>query len=43
MPVPGKYRSGYIYWMEHRDSKEGARENVQGAKMVYNPILESAI
>jgi hypothetical protein len=27
-----------IYWMKHRAPKEGARESIQGAKGIYNPI-----
>jgi len=41
MSVPGKYRSGcsqVIYWMDHRAPNGGARESIQGAEGVCNPI-----
>jgi hypothetical protein len=32
-----------IYWMDHRDPNEGARESTQGAKGVCNPIRGTTI
>jgi hypothetical protein len=46
MPVPGKYRSGwlqFIYKMEHRASNGEARESTQEAEGVCNPIGRTTI
>jgi hypothetical protein len=35
-----KWMLTVIYWMEHGEPNEGAREGTQGAKGICNPVRE---